>query len=190
MSQFIKRAFGAAALAVLPLVAACGQAGQEDQSVQATKEEKASTLAGALNSEGNMTKLQGALAKSELTGVFDGPGSYTLLAPNDAAFAALGEEGEALLDEEQHPLLVGLLREHMLPGHVTPELIAEAIKAKGGPVTMTTLGNGKLTFTQDGDSISVSLEDGTTASFTGTPIATSNGVLIPLDAVLVPKDEG
>ncbi|QKG70159.1 fasciclin domain-containing protein [Erythrobacter mangrovi] len=190
MSPFIKCALGAATLAVLPLVSACGETSQENSPVQATKEEKSSTLAGALNSEGNMSKLQGVLADSELTGIFDGPGSYTLLAPSDDAFAALGEQGEALLDKEQRPLLVGLLRDHMLPGHVTPELIAEAIKSKGGPVTMTTLGDGTVTFAQDGDRISVSLDDGTSANFTGTPIATSNGVVIPLDAVLVPEAEG
>ena len=39
---------------------------------------------------------------------------------------------------------------HILPGHVTPELIAEAIKTKGGPVDMTTLGDGKVTFADDG----------------------------------------
>lgn len=188
MTLMMKRALCAAALATLPLVAACGETKQEAEAgLTKTKEESASTLAGALNSENGMDKLQDALSKSELTTVFDGPASYTLLAPNDAAFTALGEEGSALLAEDQRPVLVGVLRNHILPGHVTPEIIAEAIKSKGGEVTMTTLGDGKVTFAKDGDAITATLADGSTARFTGEPIATGNGVVIPLDAVLVPK---
>lgn len=183
-------AVGAAAFATLTLLSACGSESRETPEAQATREESATTLAGALKSSSDLGKLQSVLAKSELIGVFDGPGSYTLLAPTDAAFAALGDKGDALLGEDQRPILIGILRNHMLPGHVRPEQIAEAIKAKGGPVTMATLGEGQVTFAEEGGTLAATLADGTSAALTGTPIATSNGVVIPVNALLLPGEDG
>lgn len=187
MKRIMTRTLGAAALAMLPLVAGCGEGAQDITTIHATKDESTSTLSAVLTADGQMGTLRDAFAKGGLASLFEEPGSYTLLAPTDDAFAKLGDVETDLLSDEQRPLLVGVLRNHLLPGHITPEAIAEAIKAKGGPVTMTTLGGGKLTFTQDGEQLSATLADGTSANIAGTSVSTSNGVLIPLDAVLAPK---
>lgn len=186
--NLLKTGLSALALSALPIVGACSETKEETAGVT-TKDESTETLASALSQNGDTSKLSGALTKSELSGLLDGPGSYTVLAPTDQAFAALGKDGEALFAEDQKPLLIALVRDHMLPGHLTPETIAKAIVDKGGPVTMTTLGEGEVTFTQDGDKINVTMPGGAKATITGTSTAANNGVVIPLDAVLLPPKQ-
>ena len=187
--NIIKSGLAAIALASVPLVGACSKV--EDETPEtATKDDGTITLAAALAEKDELAKLRDALTQSELAGILDGPASYTVLAPTDTAFAALGEEGEAIFTEEQRPLLIALLRDHLVPGHLTPETISKAIADKGGPVTMTTLGEGALTFSQDGDAISVTMPGGAKATVSGTAIAANNGVVIPLDKVLLPAKDG
>lgn len=189
MTNLIKTGLAAVALASLPLASACSKVEDENPET-ATKEDSTVTLAAALGSESDMNTISHAISESDLAEVFDGPASYTLLAPNDAAFDALGKQGSELMTEEQRPMLVAVLRDHLLPGHLTPEAIEKAIAQKGGPVTMTTFGEEKVTFSQDGDTITVSTGGGSKASVVGTSIAANNGVVIPLDTVLLPPKEG
>ena len=49
---------------------------------------------------------------------------------------------------------------------------------------MRTMGDHTLTFTAEGDTITVSAEDGSSAEFAGDALRASNGVAIPLDGVL------
>lgn len=185
MSTVWKGGLAALALASLPVVSACSDTGAAD-SQTATKDEGTTTLASALGAGDDMDMLRDALEESELSGVLDGPASYTVLAPGDAAFEAMGEQGEALFEDEQRPVLVALLRDHLLPGHLTPEAIGEAIDKKGGPVTMATLGDAEVTFSRSGDTVQVAMADGGSATFAGRAIATNNGVVIPIDTVLLP----
>ena len=181
----IKSGLAALTLAIVPLAAGCTVAEDENPDT-ATKDDGTLTLAAALAADDTLGTLRDALGKSELSAVLEGPASYTLLAPNDTAFEALGEEGGALLAEEQRPMLVAILRDHLLPGHLTPEAIGEAIDKKGGPVTMATLGDGAVTFARSGDTITATMGDSNTAGVSGTAIAANNGVVIPIDTVLLP----
>lgn len=176
------------ALAIALALAGCDQTGASP-TAQATQTEASQTLAGALNEVEGMDSLSKAISTAELGTVFDGPGSYTVLAPTDAAFTALGEQGEVLFTEEQRPLLVALVREHVLPGHLTPENIAKAIADKDGPVTMTTLGGGSVTFSKDGETISVANDGGAKAVLEVPATAATNGVIIPVAGVLLPPKE-
>ncbi len=180
-----KSALAPLALALLVPTTACSDADNSAKE-NGTRDDGTQTLASALAADDDLHSLQAAVERSDLSGVFDGPASYTVLAPDDAAFEALGDEGETLLEADQRPILVAILRDHLLPGHLTPETIGEAIERKGGPVTMTTLGQTEVSFSRSGDDIMVSSGDGTTAQFAGAAIATNNGVIIPIDTVLLP----
>ena len=186
--NFTKPFVLAGAIAGLALLPACSNDAETVEEDGTTQEEATRTLAASLGDLPDMASLNGAISEAELGSIFDGPGSYTLLAPNDAAFNALGEEGKTLMSEEQRPVLIGLLREHILPGHLTPENIAQALEDKGGDVTMTTLGGGEVTFSKDGDTISVSNGMGSTAVLATNATAATNGVIIPVDTVLVPEE--
>lgn len=189
MNTFAKPFVVATAIAGLGLLASCSDTDDTagDETV-ATREDPSLTVAAALARTSDMSTLSGAITDSGLAAIFDGPGSYTVLAPNDAAFEALGESAAALMEEDQRPVLVGLLRSHILPGLLTPESISQAIAAKGGDVTVSTFGGSAVTFSQEGDQITVTNEDGTRAAFAGAAVAASNGAVIPLDAVLVPSE--
>lgn len=188
MSRITKPFVLAGAIAGLAMLPACSDGADTAESDDAsqTQGEATRTLAASLNDMPDMASLNGAIAKAELGSIFDGPGSYTLLAPSNSAFDALGEEAAALMADEQRPVLVGLLREHILPGHLTPENIAQALEKQRGEVTMTTLGGGEVTFSREGETIMVTNNAGSTAQLAGSATAATNGVIIPLNTVLVP----
>ena len=150
-----------------------------------TAEVSKETLATMVAETGDLSTVSGALGDAGLAQVFDGAASYTLLAPQDAAFDALGETGQELRSPEQRAAMVAILREHVVPGYLTPDDIAAAIEAAGdGSVEMRTMGEQVLTFTSEGDAITVTAEDGASAHFTGDALRASNGVVIPLDGLL------
>lgn len=184
-----KSALAAIALTPLALTAACGS-NEAATSSTGTADEGSQTLASALGSNADLSQMREALDEAELASVFDGPASYTVLAPDNAAFSSLGDEGTSLMQEKQRPLLVAILRDHMLPGHLTPEAIGKAIDEAGGPVTMTSLGEDPVVFSRAGDALVMTAPDGSTANIAGAAVATSNGVIIPIDKVLMPKKQG
>jgi len=147
------------------------------------------TLADIVGDTADLSAVTTALDDTGLEGVLDGPASYTFFAPTDKAFEALGKDGERLTGDGQEALLAAVLRDHLVPGALTPDAIREAIKQAGGKVTMRTLGTGALSFTEEGDSLVVSGPDGTKAHIAGTSRVANNGVLIPLDGLLVKLPE-
>ena len=181
------RTWRSLALVTLPASLALAACSSEPGEAPATEATDRDTVAQAIASAGNLSTLSGALTDAQLAGVLDGSGSYTIFAPTDEAFAALGESGQLLLEVEQRPLLVGLMREHIVPGHITPDAIRQAIDAEGGPVTMTTMGGGSLTFSREGDAISVSRDGTNSATFASEGTEAGNGVVIPIDAALIPQ---
>ena len=100
MAPLVRTGFAALALAALPLVGGCGEA-EDKQSAPVTQDDATRTLAAALGANKALGTFQSAIEQSELSGVLDGRASYTVLAPKDRAFAALGEDGAALLEDEE-----------------------------------------------------------------------------------------
>ena len=172
-----------AAIALLLPLGACSDKDKATPAAASTQPGN-QTLAATINGAPGLTTVSNALAEAGLGDVFDGPGSYTVLAPDDDAFAKLGEEGKALTEPAHRAELVALLRGHILPGHLTPDAIRKAIEEKKGPVTMRTLGDGMVTFSADGDAITATGTDGTKAKIDGAALVASNGVVLPLDGVV------
>ena len=72
-----------------------------------------------------------------------------------------------------------------MPGALTRADIAAAIQRDGGEVQMRTMANTLLTFSRDGEAIVVSAESGARGRLIGEERLASNGVLQPVDALLV-----
>lgn len=143
------------------------------------------TLATALDNTDGVQTMAEALKETGIAGIFQGKGSYTLLAPDDDAFAALGDAGKALTGSSDHAALAALIKDHLLPGYVTPQDLGAAIDASdNGQVTMTTLSGQGLTFTRSGDAITVSAPDGSQATLEADPVAAETSIAIPIDGVL------
>jgi uncharacterized surface protein with fasciclin (FAS1) repeats len=184
MRRLALSALGSLALASL---AACGEKPAGDKAAADADNAAAAsgTLASAVSGAAGMTTVAGALKSSGLASVFDGNAPYTLLAPDDDAFGALGDAGAALKTPENSAAMAAVLRAHVLPGFVTRADIDSALAAaKGKPVKMKTMAGDEVTFARAGDTVSVTAADGSTAKLDGNQIAASNGVALPIDAVL------
>lgn len=174
-----------AATAGLALLAGCSREDAGAQPEAVTSDAARGTVAAALAGSGDHRKLAAALTDTQLAPVLDGKGDYTLLAPSDAAFEALGDKGAALAAKDQRPLMIAVLRGHILPGQVTLKAIEAAIARKQGPVEMRTMAGGTVTFARAGDGFTVS-NGGVTAKLAEATTAASNGAVLPIDKVLLP----
>lgn len=137
-----------------------------------------------------LSRFTEGLEATGLNGVLEGAdergGSYTLFAPSNEAFAALGADGEALFaDPERAAILAAVLRDHMVPGALDPDAIRASIEERGGSVSMVNFGNGELSIDADGDDLVVKNADGQSARVSGDAVVSKNGVIIPIDTVLV-----
>ena len=173
------------ALALVPL-AGCGQSADTAGTATATAEKPSSaTLTAALGDAAGMSTVAAALKGTGLNTVFDGTAPYTLLAPEDDAFGKLGDTAKMLTAPENGAAMAEVLKAHVLPGYMTvADIDAALTNAKGKPVKMTTMAGNQVTFARSGEALTVTAADGSTATVSGKEVTASNGVAIPVDAVL------
>jgi len=122
---------------------------------------------------GTFSKLVEALNKVNLTNTIDTTKTLTIFAPNDDAFAKLGDKAASLTPEQ----LKDILSLHVVPS------VAYSTDVKSGE-SVESLQGGKLVFAINGQDVSVN-----GAKIVKTDILTSNGVIHVIDTVLVPGSE-
>lgn len=190
MNKTVIAALGAPLLALA--LGGCGGKGTQNEQAAAADANSATavapsdkTIGAMLGSDGLDTI--GKIAKTAgLSDVLDGVGPYTLFAPTDDAFKALGDDRVAALESDAMKAQdAALLQAHIVPGFITAADIAKAIDGNTGSATMTTMSGGTLTFTKSGDTITVASDDGSTATLTGDERLGSNGAIHPVSALLV-----
>lgn len=171
------------AMAGALLLAACqGDAADKGAAAKPSTE----TLAALVSQDDDLSAVAATLEDAGLAQVFDGTAAYTMLAPQDSAFDSLGPAGETLRSSEQRPAMVAVLRDHIVPGYLTPDDIAKAIELDDdGKVVMKTMGGHELTFASADGTITATGSDGATVRFAGKPLLASNGVAIPVDGLAV-----
>lgn len=178
ISNQAKALFASVALVAM---SACTEA--ETQAEQ-EEVEVADNLWGALSDTGEHGKLSEALENSGLSNLLEEDGSYTLLAPTDSAFDELGDTASQLFADENSALLAATLRNHFIPGHLTLDAIKSAAEDNGGSVTITTLGEGDVTFRTTDSGLEVAMPDGAGVPITGSAVESNNGVLISVPTVI------
>jgi len=142
-------------------------------------------LAKALDDKSDMSTLAGALDKTGLDSIFANAGSYTLIAPTNAAFSKLGDKVKVLQEADDTAALTAIVRAHLVPGYLTRDDISKAIDANAGkPVKMATLGTTELTFEKDGNAIAVIADDGSRGRLAGDAVPAGPSVALPIDTVL------
>lgn len=140
------------------------------------------TLTDTINESEFLTTFAGALESTEVTRlVLTDGGPYTVFAPGDDAFEALGNETLAAVSNDTE-LLETLLMHHVVDGALTvDDLMAEA-NATGNGTTLETL---------TGDALNVSIVDGSlmigNATILVADLAADNGIVHIIDMVLVPE---
>jgi uncharacterized surface protein with fasciclin (FAS1) repeats len=167
-------------------LAGCGEgagkaAGKANGTTAATPSNR--TLTATLKDDRAFGTLDQVLDNAALGDVLAGKGPYTVFAPSDAAFAASAGD---LGDEAMKAQAAAVLRAHIVPGALTRADILAAIERSGSrAVEMRTMANGLLTFSKEGDVVIVSGDNGARARLTGEESLASNGVVQPVDALLV-----
>jgi uncharacterized surface protein with fasciclin (FAS1) repeats len=174
----------AAAAALTLCLAACGdQKAGASADGAAAAQPSSRTLAASLKDADQLNALEGAATSSGLASVLDGVGPYTVFAPTDAAFQTAGG---APSGDQMKAQSAALLRAHIVPGALTRADIAAALdRASGDKVEMRTMADGVLTFSRDGQVVVVTGPDGASGRLTGDEVLASNGVIQPVDGVLL-----
>ena len=170
---------------VMTLCLAACSGGEADNSGKAGAAPAASskTLAAAIGDQGDLDTLEAVITNAGLSDVLEGKGPYTIFAP---ANAALGASGADLSVEAMKAQSAALLRAHIVPGAITrTDIIAAIERGGGGGIQMRTMADGLLTFSKDGEVVVVTGSDGAVARLTGQETVASNGVVQPVDGVLV-----
>lgn len=170
-----------APLAVLALAACGGDGGKSDGAAEPSSQ----TIAATLKGDQTFGTLEQVLGNAGLTDVLEGTGPYTVFAPADAAFTAAGSDTDFTTEAMRAPA-AALLRAHIVPGALTRADIGAAIDSGGtGTIQMRTMADTLLSFTRDGDAIVVTAPDGARAQLTGSEDLVKNGVIQPIDALLI-----
>ncbi|WP_172300356.1 fasciclin domain-containing protein [Pseudoruegeria sp. HB172150] len=133
------------------------------------------------------TTLVAAVQAADLVDTLSGEGPYTVFAPTDEAFAALPEGTvDSLLMPENKDQLTKILTCHVVEANAMSDAIAGMIADDGGTHPVSTVGGCTLQAEMDGDMITLTDENGTTATVTTADVRQSNGVIHVIDAVLLP----
>lgn len=180
----IHRSLAALAAASLLALAGCSNDSDTAKNQPTASKPSGKSLTEAIAGTDDLSTLSGALRNTGLGEVFDGAGSYTILAPDDAAFAKLGDAGKPLTEPDNRAEMTAVLRDHIVPGYLTPADIETAIDAQHGVAKVETMGGHELKFTRAGDQLQVANEDSSQAVVAGDAVKAGNGVAIPIDGVL------
>ena len=145
------------------------------------------TIAAGIDSK---SRFFAAAKAAGLDATLGGPGPYTVLVADDAAFAKLPPgTSENWLKPESRAQLTGVLTHHILPGTILAEDIGKAIESGKGKAILATMGGGTLTATKEGNNIVLTDAAGTKATVTKADENHSNGVIHHIDTVLVPAQQ-
>ncbi len=134
----------------------------------------AATVVDIVVASENHTTLEAAVVAAGLAGALSGDGPFTLFAPNDAAFAAVGEDMINALLADPTGDLATILQYHVVPGRFYSTDLMDGMM-------LTTLQGEMLEVTISGDT---ALVDGVAISVPD--IMADNGVVHSIDGVLLP----
>lgn len=175
---------GASALISLPVLVQAqpggGPPGSMNSEPAAAPEEpttaQSQTIVAVASTNDNFSTLKAALEAAELTDTLAGQGPFTVFAPTNAAFEALGKEKvEALLKPENKDKLIKVLTYHVVPGQVlSADLKSGETKTVEGGQVMVMVKDGKVKVNN--------------AQVTQADVKASNGVIHVIDKVLLPPD--
>ena len=133
------------------------------------------------------TTLVAAVKQAQLVDTLMGPGPFTVFAPTDEAFSRVPQATlNAVMMDENRPLLQKVLTYHVVPGRVTSADLVKLIREGGGKAMVTTVEGGQLTFTLKDGNVMIMGQNGSSAWVTQADVMQSNGVIHVVNGVLMP----
>lgn len=183
----MKTALALGLSATLVATAGCNQGGTQNQTGQTPAAEKAAggkTIAAGLAPN---SRFMAAAKAAGIDKTLAGPGPYTVLVPDDAAFAKLPAGTlDNPSDPQQRAKITSILTYHILPGTVLAADIGKTIDNSKGKAVMMTVGGQTFTASKEGGNIVLTDSAGNKAQVTTSDEQYSNGVVHHLNAVLMP----
>lgn len=142
----------------------------------------------AVNSKDHTT-LVAAVKAAGLVETLSGPGPFMVFAPTNDAFAKLpAGTVDTLLKPENKEKLVKILTSHVVGKAVMSDAINKMVDDDKGAHPVKTLSGAMLMAKKNKDGkLTLTDENGGTATVTIADVKQSNGVIHVIDAVLVPK---
>lgn len=200
-------ALPAASAAAVMTLAACGQnepkkepapieapapsvpAATTEPSVGGAAMNPADNIVANASKASNLTTLVSAIQAADLTTRLQGPGPFTVFAPDNAAFDKIpAATREGWMQPARKADLVKVLTYHVVPGRLTAADIAAQAQSNGGKATLTTVQGEKLTIADaGGGQWRITDAKGGTATIKQADVAQSNGMIHVIDTVLASK---
>ena len=141
----------------------------------------------AVNSKDHTT-LVAAVKAAGLVDTLSGAGPFMVFAPTNAAFEALPKGTvETLLKPENKAQLVKILTSHVVGKSVMAAAINKMVADENGVHPVKTLSGAMLTAKTSNGKLTLTDENGGTATVTIADVVQSNGIIHVIDAVLLPK---
>ena len=142
----------------------------------------------AVNSKDHTT-LVAAVKAAGLVETLSGPGPFMVFAPTNDAFAKLpAGTVDTLLKPENKAQLVKILTSHVVGKAVMADAIGKMVDDDKGAHPVKTLSGAMLIVKKSADGkLTLTDENGGTATVTIADVKQSNGVIHVIDAVLLPK---
>ena len=164
-----------APMAADPMVGGAAMSPNETIVANASKASNLSTLVAAVQAAGLVETLQG-------------PGPFTVFAPDNAAFDKIPEATRtALMQPYMKDDLTKILTYHVVAGRLTAADIASQAQANGGTATLETVQGEELKVAAGpNDTWVITDAKGGKSTITQADVAQSNGVVHVVDAVLMP----
>ena len=153
------------------------------------KEEARATSIGALAmTNKDLTTLSSALVAADLSTMLSEPGEYTVFAPSNQAFEKLPKkQRDDLMLPENKEKLAEVLTYHVVPGVITSDKLAAAIKSGNGTYKFKTVKDQELTAMMSGDQFVIKDGSGKKAQVILGNVPASNGIIYVIDTVLMSK---
>jgi uncharacterized surface protein with fasciclin (FAS1) repeats len=137
----------------------------------------------------NLTTLVSAVGAADLAATLQGPGPFTVFAPDNAAFEKIpAATREQLMQPAMKGDLTKILTYHVVPGRLTAADIAAQAQANGGVATLKTVQGGTLTVRDAGGGRwTITDGKGGSSTISQADVGQSNGVVHIIDTVLMPS---
>ena len=151
-------------------------------------EMEANSIAAKAMANENFSTLVTALQAADMAPTLKGEGEFTVFAPTNDAFAKLPKgKLDELLKPENKEKLQELLKYHVVSGKWTTSDLMIKIKEANNKLEVTTMDNEKITLSEKEGKVMVKDAKGNTANIILEQIDASNGIVYPLDKVLMPS---
>lgn len=171
---------------------AAGCGGDDETSASAmgsTSESSSMTdnmdIVGTASDTADLSTLVKLVTAAGLVETLQGPGPFTVFAPDNAAFKKVDPQTlKDLQDPANKDQLKAVLSYHVVPGEYSS---ADIVKLAGEGKSLKTVQGEELTPEVDGKTVKIKDANGNTATVVTADVTTSNGIVHVIDGVLLPK---